>query len=119
MRSLKKINLPKYLILTNLTTLISLFFVSGYEAIIGIYIVFLGTIVNHLMLVESVLTVVDMGNGKQIDKFQLLTLFFGKLAVIGGAVYLGWHFMGDRVIVSLINYVIHIFFLTFCFRKES
>ena len=90
MRSLKKINLPKYLVLTNLSTLLSLFFVSGFEAIIGIYIVFFGTIINHLMLVESVLTVVDMGNGKHVDKFQLI-LFFGKLAVIKRAVYLGWH----------------------------
>jgi hypothetical protein len=119
MRSLKKINLKKYFALTILSTAASLFFLSSIEEVYGVLIVFFGTVVNQLMLIESVMMVVDMGNGKSVDKIQLVTMFFGKFIVLFGALYLGWHFMGNRVIIPVINYVLHIFFLTLSSKKES
>ncbi len=119
MRSLKKINLKKYLALTILSTALSLFFLNSREEVFGVLIVFFGTIVNQLMLIESVMMVVDMGNSKPVDKIQLVTMFFGKFVVLFGALYLGWHFMGNRVIIPVINYVLHIFFLTLSSKKES
>ena len=119
MRSLKIINLKKYLALTILSTAVSLFFLNSVNEIIGVLIVFCGTIINQLMLTESVMMVVDLGNGKTVDRFQLVIMFLGKFLVLFGALYLGWHFMGNRVIIPVINYVLHIFFLTLSSKKES
>ena len=119
MRSIKKINIKKYLLLTLSTTLLISFFTQGVMEKVGIFCVYLGTIANHLMLVEAVLMVVDMGNKVEVDKIRLLTMFLGKFVVLFGALYLGWHFMGNRVFIALLNYVIHIFFLTLCSKKES
>ena len=60
MRSIKKINLAAYFILTILTTAVSLFFLNSKEEVFGVLIVFSGTIINQLMLIESVMMVVDM-----------------------------------------------------------
>ena len=119
MRSIRKINLKKYLFLTILTTLLSMIFTQGVYEKIGIVCVYIGTVINHIMLLEAVLLVVDLGNKKDVDKIQLLTMFVGKFAVLFGALYLGWHFMGNRVFIALLNYVVHIFFLTLCSKKES
>ena len=119
MRSIKKINIKKYLTLTLLTTLASLFFTQNLDEKIGIACVYIGTIVNQIMLIESVMMVVDMGNGEKVDKFQMVTMFLGKFIILFGALYLGWHFMGNRVIIPVVNYVIHIFILTLSSNKES
>jgi len=60
-----------------------------------------------------------MGNGANVDKIQLVMMFLGKFIILLGALYLGWHFMGNRVIIPVINYVIHIFILTLSSNKES
>ena len=119
MRSIRKINLKKYFLLTSLTTVLCMFFLQGIQARIGIVCVYIGTIINHIMLLEAVFLVVDLGNKKEVDKIQLLTMFIGKFVVLFGALYLGWHFMGDRVFIPLLNYVVHIFFLTLSSKKES
>ena len=119
MRSLKKIDVKKYLTLTLSTTLVSAFFTNGYQEIIGIFAVYIGTVVNQLMLIEGVMLLVDFGNGVKIDKFQIVTVFLGKFVILFGALYIGWHFMGNRVFIAIINYVIHIFFLTLSSKKES
>lgn len=119
MRSIRKINVKKYLALTFLTTLASLFFTESIDEKLGVAIVYFGTIANQIMLIESVMMVVDLGNGKQVDKFQMVTMFLGKFIILFGALYLGWHFMGNRVIIAVINYVVHIFILTLSSKKES
>ena len=119
MRAIEKINLKKYLVLVSVTTAIALAFSRSYLDVLGVFAVFLGTLGNHYMLVEGVFSVIDMGQGRKVDKTQLLVIFVGKFGVLFGAIYLGWHFMGDRVIIPVLNYVVQIFILVFSFKKES
>ena len=119
MRAIEKINLKKYVLLVTITTAIALAFSRSYYDAIGVLAVFIGTLANHYMLVEGVFSVVEMGQGKKVDKTQMLVIFIGKFVVLFGAIYLGWHFMGDRVIIPVLNYVVQIFILVFSFKKES
>ena len=47
----------------------------------------------------------------RIKKFRVVTLFLLKLLIIFGALSLGVHLMGKRVIIPLLNYVVLIFIL--------
>ena len=115
---IKKINIKRYIILTGFTTLIASLFIRSYKELLGILIVYLATILNHMMLVEATLYLTRSGNGESVDKVQMVTIFIGKFFVLIGGIYLGWHFMANRVFIPMLNYVLQIFLLIYCFKKE-
>ena len=118
MRSIKKINLIKYLLLTSSTTCVAMYFSKSSDEIFGILIIYAATILNHLMLIEGGLQLTDAASGKNVDKFNIVLVFLGKFGILIGAIYLGWHFMGNRVFIPMFNYLIQIFILIFSYRKE-
>ena len=81
-------------------------------------IVYAATILNHLMLIEGGLQLTDAASGKKIDKMDLALVFLGKFGILIGAIYLGWHFMGNRVFIPMFNYLIQIFVLILSYKKE-
>ena len=118
MRSIKKIRLPQYLIFTALTTGVACWFTLNSSEIFGVLVVYAATIINHLLLIEGGLQLTDAASGKKIDKMSVVLVFLGKFALLIGAIYLGWHFMGNRVFIPMINYLIQIFILVFSYKKE-
>jgi len=118
MRSIEKINLWRYLILTVLTTSIACFFSTNLREIFGILIVYAATIINHLLLIEGGLQLTDAASGKKIDKVNVVLVFLGKFGLLIGAIYLGWQFMGNRVFIPMVNYLVQIFILVFSYKKE-
>ena len=119
MRSIRKINLVKYLILTGLTTAASCYFCHNMNEVFGVLIVYAATIGNHLMLVEGGLQLTDAAAGKKIDKLNIALVFLGKFGLLIGSIYLSWQFMGNRVFIPMFNYLIQIFILIFSYKKEA
>jgi len=113
MRSIKKINLTRYIILTVLTTCVACYFCNTFEEVCGVLIVYAATIINHLLLIEGGLQLTDAASGKKIDKINVVLVFIGKFTLLIGAIYLGWQFMGNRVFIPMVNYLIQIFILVF------
>ena len=118
MRSIERINLWRYLILTVLTTAFACYFALNLNEIFGILIVYAATILNHLMLIEGGLQLTDAASGKKIDKLNIVLVFLGKFTLLIGAIYLGWQFMGNRVFIPMVNYLMQIFILVFSYKKE-
>jgi hypothetical protein len=118
MRSIKKINLISYILLTSLTTGVCCWFALGVDEVIGILIVYAATIINHLLLIEGGLQLTDAASGNKIDKLNLVFIFLGKFALLIGAIYLGWQFMGNRVFIPMLNYLVQIFILIFSYKRE-
>ena len=118
MRSIKRINLLRYFILTGLTTGVACFFVNNFNEMIGIIVIYAATIVNHLMLIEGGLQLTDAASGKKIDKLDLILVFLGKFGILIAAIYFGWQFMGNRVFIPMFNYLIQIFVLILSYKKE-
>lgn len=84
----------------------------------AVLLVYLATLINQACLVEIVeemsMASVPGPNGelaKKLDKFWLVQLGVVKLLVLVGALTLSVLFIGDRIIIPLINYVIIIFIL--------
>jgi uncharacterized membrane protein YccC len=58
---------------------------------------------------ELVQPYLEASSSKRIKR--IIFLFVGKLVILFGALSLGVHLMGERVLMALINYVVLIFVL--------
>ena len=113
-----KINLKKYFILTALTTVFCLALTANNEEKIAILVIYLATLINQFILVHLVQYLIDfVSKDIPIDKLKVIMLSVIKISVLFGSLYLGVLLMNSRVIIPLLNYVIHIFILVLSFKK--
>ena len=110
------LNVKKYLLYTLPTTTICFLMCQSWSDYLGVLIVYLGTVLNQIMLVASLKALLSPLVGAVVQKSnkKIVLLFVGKLVILFGSLSLGVHLMGKRVIIPLINYVILIFVLVLC-----
>ncbi|HLE11950.1 MAG: hypothetical protein A2504_06430 [Bdellovibrionales bacterium RIFOXYD12_FULL_39_22] len=112
-----KINYPKYFILSAPSTAIAMSLAKNsveLAVIMGIYLI---TIINQLMLVRGTENYLSKISGGPKGNLGILLLIIGKMAVLLFGISLGVHFMGKRVIIPLLNYVILIIVLAYSVKK--
>jgi len=113
-----RVNLKRYLLISGATTVISCVIAWNLAVIGVILLVFLATLVNHACLVEII---EDMsqnskaryraGPAPAVDRDKILSLTALKLLILIGSLTLGVLFIGNQIIIPLINYVVMIFIL--------
>ena len=109
-----RINFKKYLLFSLITTLITLAFARGVKDVAAILIIYLATVLNQLLLVEGVYELTGASK-----KFKVIFIFLIKMGILFGALTLGVHLMGKKVIIPLINYVVIIFVLGTSLRDKT
>lgn len=109
-----RINFKKYLLFSLMTTLITLTFARGVNDVIAILIIYFATVLNQLLLVEGVFELTSASN-----KSKVIIIFLIKMAILFGALTLGVHLMGKKVIIPLLNYVVIIFVLGTSLRDKT
>ncbi|MCO4793102.1 MAG: hypothetical protein KC493_05300 [Bacteriovoracaceae bacterium] len=120
MRIKTKINFKKYFGFTLLTTAFCCFFARDIQDIYGIITVYIAAVLNQFMLIELVLSLTESEEEMtKKRKWTLLGMAVGKMALLFGGISLGVHFMGNRVIIPLLNYVIQIFLLGVSFNTDD
>jgi hypothetical protein len=120
----KKINLKKYLLGSVLTTGIALAFARNTTEIVTILVIYLATVINQISLVEVIMELVaertsDLSRTYRVKKVKVALLFILKLLILFGALSLGIHLMGKRVLIPLLNYVVLIFVLGFSLKDAE
>ena len=122
MQSKTELNLKRYLLYSLPTTIVCFALCQSFTDALGVLVVYLGTILNQVMLVASLrelLTPFVDSEGQKSNK-KIILLFVGKLVILFGSLSLGVHLMGKKVIIPLINYVVLIFVLVlFGFKKRK
>jgi hypothetical protein len=115
---LKVIDFKKYFLYSSLSTGAALLFVQRPQEVIAILVVYLTTILNHMLLVECVgeLTKNAKVGG---NRLKIVLLFIFKLLILFAALGLGIHLMAKRVLIPLFNYVIFIFILGYSLKGEK
>jgi len=113
---LNKINLKRYLLGSVLTTGVALAFSQNSTEVIAILVIYLATILNQFLLVEVIMELVterasNLSRTYRVNKIKVALLFVLKLLILFGALSLGIHLMGKRVLIPLLNYVVLIFVL--------
>ncbi len=114
-----KIKINKYILLTFLTTVLCVVLERNTQSTIGISIVYLATMINHYLLVLMTQKVMASNKSSNSYNYKLILIIISKFMILIGALYLAVHFMGNRVIIPVINYVVQIFILGFCLKKRG
>jgi hypothetical protein len=106
----QKINLKKYLILTLLSTVICLYFSKVENDVWGILIVMVFAACSQLALTEAVCLLTNPGTqiSEKKKKKKLFLFLMLKLIFLFAGLGFGVHFMGRRVIIPLLNYILQI-----------
>ena len=117
-----ELNLKRYILFSLPSTVLCVFLCRTWVEVLGVSIIYFGTVLNQIMLVaslrEMLLPFVDTESRKSNKKIVLL--FVGKLVILFGSLSLGVHLMGKKVLIPLINYVVLIFVLVlFGFEKNK
>jgi hypothetical protein len=113
-----KINLKRYIGLSLASTLIACLFTQNFIEAIVVFIIYGATLINQMVLVELVTEMMQnaargglRSDGPAVDKSRVLMLTIVKIGVMLGAISFGVLFMGNRIIIPVLNYVIMIFIL--------
>lgn len=115
-----KINFKKYISFSLVIIICAYPFLRSKEEIVGSLIVFCAACLNQWMLVTSVREASQSAvTGVPANKFKMIIMILGKMAVLLGALTFGVHLMGNRVIIPLLIYVLQIAVLYLSFVRSE
>ncbi len=117
---IKRINLRLFLPVSLATLLVFSLFCKGQTEILVLLGVHVATLINLYMLmfvVDRLLLNQEVLASKNIDKFKVVSYFLLKIFILFFALSLGVHFIGNRIIIALLNYVIQIFVLGISLKR--
>jgi hypothetical protein len=115
----RKINIKRYALFGGLTTSVSAFLCRTNVEIYVLLFVTLAAMLNqYMLLVVTNEMVMSAKESLPRDKNKLLILSGGKIFVIIFSLAVGSHFIGNRIIIPLMNYVCMIFVLSVSFKGE-
>jgi predicted membrane channel-forming protein YqfA (hemolysin III family) len=102
-------------------TAICFYFAHNSMEYLAIGVVYIATIIYLLMFSEAIfqLTTTYADDKQKSDKKLVVALFVGKLVILISALIFGVQIMGSRIIIPLLNYIIHIFVLGASFKKKG
>ncbi|MCK5883418.1 MAG: hypothetical protein KAG61_07000 [Bacteriovoracaceae bacterium] len=121
MHSKIKINLKKYVLLSLPILGISLGISSNTMEIIAILLAYLFTLVNQILLVYGVTELLNpayIETPSERPMKLIVFSFIAKLFILAGVLVFCEQFMGKRVIIPVINYVILIFVMFYSIEKK-
>lgn len=122
MQLTKRINLKLFIPISLGFTCVALFFANSNLEVMVISGIYVATLLNLGMLLGVISKIVEIGSSVEPVKYSKILMvlaFIGKMAVIFLALSLGVHFMGKRIIIPLLNYVIQIFVLGVSLKRSK
>lgn len=111
----KKINFAKYLLISFLPYLVGMSLEQSLDAFIAYLIIYTCIVINHIMLLTGVNMLVNAAQG--YDRVIIVSLFIGKMVILFLGISVGVHFIGNKVIIPVIFYIIQIFVLVFSLKR--
>lgn len=120
LRIAEKINLKLFIPLSLGVTVVTSLFCRGLAEHLTHWGVYLAVLINFYMLRVIVRELIVAGKGQhKPDKFLMFMYTIGKLLVLFGAISLGVLFMGNRIIIPVLNYAFQIFVLCASYLRKG
>lgn len=116
-----KINFKKYLLYSIPSTALCVYLARSIEEIFAISLAYGVTVLNHAMLVYGVSELLNpayVERESERPTRKIILAFIGKLIFLAGGLIFCEMFMGRRVIIPVVNYVILIFVLYASIEKK-
>ena len=98
------------------TCLHGLFCSNGGEVLV-LLIVYAATLLNTALLTHMVRKMFNV-HGRRMSKSYMVFIGCGKFLLLLGAVTLGVHLVGNRVMIAVSNYVIQLFIVGMFLRRR-
>lgn len=100
----RKINYKKYIPLAILTSSVCSIFCQNWTQVGIVFFCALGTYLNQIMLVKGVSHLTS--SDTKPKNSDIVFLMIGKVFILFGFLAIGVHFMGNRIIICIINYIL-------------
>ena len=111
----KKISFAKYLGLSFLPYLVGMCVEQTIRACAAYMVIFICVVINQIMLVNAVHLIVDASRTQ--ERGRIISLFIAKGIILFLGISLGVHFIGNKVIIPVIFYIVQIFILVFSLKR--
>lgn len=121
MELIKKIDHKLFWPLSLVSTLIFCLFARGPVELYSIIFVYAATLISLFMLMAILYSLVLDQESRitgRLKKGRLLLYMFFHILFLFGSIGIGVHFMGNRIILAVLNYVTQIFVLGIGLRKN-
>ncbi len=121
MELIKKIDHKMFWPVSLIVTMLFCLFAKGTSEIFVIFGVYVATLISLFLLMYIMHTVIfdqQALREKKIDKAKLFLYMMLHVLFLFGSIGLGVHFMGNRIILAVLNYVAQIFVMGFGLRKN-
>jgi len=121
MELIKKIDQKLFWPLSLIVMLSFCLFARGVTEIVVIFLVYVATLISLFLLMYIMHVVIfdqQALRERRIDKAKLFLYMMLHILFLFGSIGLGVHFMGNRIILAVLNYVAQIFVLGFGLRKN-
>ena len=121
MELIKKIDHKLFWPISLITTMIFCLFARGTTEVIVVSGIYVATLISLFLLMYIMhVVVIDQKalRERKIDKMKLFLYMMLHILFLFGSIGLGVHFMGNRIILAVLNYVAQIFVMGFGLRKN-
>jgi len=121
MELIKRIDHKLFWPVSLITTLIFCLFGRNRTEILSIIFVYLATLIALFMLMAILHGLImdpEVKATGKVKKSRLFSYMFLHVIFLFGSIGIGVHFMGNRIIIAVLNYVVQIFVLGIGLRKN-
>jgi len=121
MELIKRIDHKLFWPVSLITTLIFCLFGRDQTEILSIIFVYLATLIALFMLMAILHGLImdpEVKATGKVKKSRLFSYMFLHVIFLFGSIGIGVHFMGNRIIIAVLNYVVQIFVLGIGLRKN-
>jgi hypothetical protein len=121
MELIKKIDHKLFWPLSLISTLLFCLFARGTNEVLAIFFVYVATLISLYLLMaimHGIMLDPEVRTTGKFNKGRLVLYMFLHILFLFGSIGIGVHFMGNRIILAVLNYVIQIFVLGVGLRKN-
>jgi hypothetical protein len=112
----KQLNRKLLLLLNSASLAVTCYFARNTLEVAIFCFVAVSALLNHIMMANAVYQFLTHSQTGERPPNIVFTLFV-KMVILFGSIGLGVHFIGDRIIVPLINYMAQLAILGICLKK--
>lgn len=121
MELIKKIDHKLFWPISLVSTLFFCLFARNLTEVLTIFFVYVATLISLyllMLIMHGVMFDPEVRTSGRLNKSRLFLNMFFHVLFLFGSIGIGVHFMGNRIILAVLNYVIQIFVLGIGLRKN-
>lgn len=116
---LERVNFKRFFLFSLPITFITLYFANSTKEIFLFLLMYIATLIYVLMFSEAIFNMTNKfkDDAEPVSNKYIATLFVLKLVILVAAILYSVQTLSTRIIIPILNYIIHIFILGASIKK--